>query len=630
LLDRAHRARFGTRPRVPTKNRAQAALGLLLASMAARGAYAQMFSPGRLARPHADFEGLDKCATCHDEQRGKTARCLGCHVELAPELRERTGLHGRMTAEVRDHCDRCHPDHRGVDFQLVSWPGGRAHFDHARTGWPLAARHAELRCEDCHQKRRLVDPDAIKRATAAPARTSFLGLSARCASCHFDEHRGQLGRDCQRCHTDAAWTFLLTPTFDHQRTDFPLRGKHKPLACAECHPQVPDTTTPADAFPAPHARVFSEWKPIAHDSCAACHRDPHEGQLGPRCADCHSEAGWNVIRPSNRLGTSFHDKTRFPLLGRHAEVACKICHGPLPGKKVQYRGLPFAHCADCHTDAHEGQLAARAGIDRPPPDCDACHVVTGFLPPRYELEQHKQTAFPLEGAHQAANCRGCHPIVPDLAARVPAALRARLAKQLRLALFSEAVLHPKRSAELCSDCHRDPHAGQFAKEIARDDCAGCHTTESFARSTFDHDEQSRFPLTGAHRTTPCAGCHTLAQIRPGEPEAIRYKPLDTRCASCHADTHQGQFAAVGRRGRGRDCSFCHPTTAFTSTTFAHDDARFTSFALEGKHAALACAACHRPVEVAPGVKTIRYRPLPRSCEGCHADFHRGAFRGFLP
>jgi hypothetical protein len=27
---------------------------------------------------------------------------------------------------------------------------------------------------------------------------------------------------------------------------------------------------------------------------------------------------------------------------------------------------------------------------------------------------------------------------------------------------------------------------------------------------------------------------------------------------------------------------------------------------------------------------VRYRPLPRDCEGCHADFHHGGFRGFEP
>jgi hypothetical protein len=50
--------------------------------------------------------------------------------------------------------------------------------------------------------------------------------------------------------------------------------------------------------------------------------------------------------------------------------------------------------------------------------------------------------------------------------------------------------------------------------------------------------------------------------------------------------------------------------------------------LEGKHGAVACALCHPRVEVAPGVTAALYKPRPTSCEGCHADFHRGAFQRF--
>ena len=40
---------------------------------------------------------------------------------------------------------------------MVSWaPGDRRNFDHARTGWPLLAKHAATACEGCHDNRRLV------------------------------------------------------------------------------------------------------------------------------------------------------------------------------------------------------------------------------------------------------------------------------------------------------------------------------------------------------------------------------------------------------------------------------------------------------------------------------------------
>ena len=89
-------------------------------------------------------------------------------------------------------------------------------------------------------------------------------------------------------------------------------------------------------------------------------------------------------------------------------------------------------------------------------------------------------------------------------------------------------------------------------------------------------------------------------------------------------------AVAAKPGRGKDCSFCHPTDSFKKTWFTHQDRRFTTFALAGKHASLPCASCHRPVQIAAQIQTVRYRPVPRDCEGCHADFHHGAFRGFQP
>jgi hypothetical protein len=56
---------------------------------------------------------------------------------------------------------------------------------------------------------------------------------------------------------------------------------------------------------------------------------------------------------------------------------------------------------------------------------------------------------------------------------------------------------------------------------------------------------------------------------------------------------------------------------------------FTAFLLDGKHEMVACAGCH-PEVTAEGAQVRRYKPLPTSCEGCYADFHRGAFEGLTP
>jgi len=614
--------------------------------LAARPSAAQFFSPGPLAKSHAALEGLNKCGSCHDQEKHNSSPlCLACHTELTPEIQQKTGLHGRMSADTRDRCASCHHDHRGRDFAMIDWgPGGRRTFNHRSAGWPLAGKHATARCESCHDNRRVVTPAIVRLLAADPKRATFLGLQSRCDSCHFDEHRGQLGKDCQRCHSDEVSTFAFARFFDHARSDFALRGKHKSVACVECHPKATDAAAPT-GFLKPRADTFARFKPVAHGTCGNCHRDPHQGSFGNNCADCHNEDGWNIISPSHQLGETFHDKTRFPLRGLHRDVKCKSCHGPFGSRPVQYKGLAFGKCGDCHPDGHEGQLAPRAGAAAA--DCEDCHSVNGFAPPRFELEQHAVTSFSLTGAHRATACRRCHLVDAQLAKRVDPAVRAKLARQKRPQLISLAIMRPDRAPGDCSDCHRDPHQGQFAAQtMGGDDCGGCHTTESFVKIRFDHNRDSRFPLTGAHGKAACAGCHKREVIRAGGPEAIRYKPIPTSCASCHLDEHRGQFTAraKGRQAQNdrrearsdageasaKDCSFCHPTDSFKKTSFSHQDRRYTTFALAGKHSELPCGSCHRPVQVADQVQTVRYRPVPRDCEGCHADFHHGAFRGFEP
>ena len=89
-------------------------------------------------------------------------------------------------------------------------------------------------------------------------------------------------------------------------------------------------------------------------------------------------------------------------------------------------------------------------------------------------------------------------------------------------------------------------------------------------------------------------------------------------ASCHAEPHAGQL--------GNDCARCHTADGWAPQRFVHDAA----FKLEGRHATLACDACHPKGEVAPGVKAALYKPRPVSCEGCHADFHKGTFQKWAP
>ncbi|HET6410587.1 MAG TPA: cytochrome c3 family protein [Anaeromyxobacter sp.] len=685
-----------------------AALAALLAPIPARAA--DLFSPGPLSRAHQSLEGgLETCTKCHVAGKQLAPeRCLECHTELKARVEEKRGFHGRLPPADRQ-CWNCHHEHQGREEQLVDWgKGGERGFDHSRTGYELRGKHRTAECARCHDPRRIADKTVTAVLEKEPGRKTFLGQPQACSACHFDEHRGQLGADCQRCHSEDGWKPVRG--FDHARTAFPLAGRHARTDCQKCHfpkeqpaPSVPPTLTPPidparfvkwkglsfractdchfdehrgqlgaacqhchsevawkpargfdharTAFPLTgrHARTDClkchlpqeqaapsvppnitppvnptrtvKWKGIAFSACTDCHKDPHQGRFGPSCTQCHGTEDWKRMSgPAEKR--AFHEATRYPLRGAHAEVACQACHGPFPGEPARYRGLAFQRCSDCHADAHLGQMKPlAAGAPGGPPGCERCHTLEAYLPARFEVEDHTQTGFPLEGAHRAVACVLCHPKDPRLATHVPATVRADLERRKRPLRLSLARFEPSSPAD-CRACHRDPHAGQFDRRVRTEGCQACHSLASFRTLQFDHARDASFPLTGRHAQAACASCH-----RPDASGVVRYSPLAFSCSACHSDPHAGQFSAG--KGKGTDCSRCHGATDFKDVSkFVHRPP-FTDYRLTGKHQGLACEKCHPAVQVS-GVTVRKYRPLPTRCEGCHDDFHKGAFRGFVP
>jgi hypothetical protein len=587
---------------------------------------ANIFSPGDLTAAHAGLSGLENCTKCHEAGKQLSQqRCLDCHTELVPEIASVEGFHGRIAAKDRD-CWTCHHEHRGRGFALIDWgAGGQKKFDHARTGAPLNGKHAAVACEKCHDPKLIRDQELENLLAVQRNRKTFLGLPPmkECASCHFDEHRGQLGDDCQRCHTEKSWK--PASGFKHSRTEFPLTGKHVKVACVKCHAKEQDPGFEAGALTGPvDPDAFFRYQPIQHASCEDCHEDPHEGRFGSSCSRCHTTEDWKKVIAAAAEDRAFHDKTRYPLRGAHQTVSCVACHGPYPGVPARFKGLRFQACTDCHADAHEGQLARRGPAATA---CDRCHDVNGFTPAHFGLEAHDKLAFKLEGAHRVVACKDCHPHDPELAKRFPEPIRKALAARGRPVEISLAVFSIAGKLSRCETCHADPHAGQLRRPTG---CAACHDVDSFAVKRFDHDRDSRFALTGQHAKAACAACHTAEQTPAGR--VVRYRPLPLTCAGCHADPHGGQFApAEGRGGRppATACERCHETESWKKTLFRHEPP-FTTYQLTGKHRDVACKDCHPRVAAGAGVRVVRYRPLPRACEGCHADFHKGAFRGFVP
>jgi hypothetical protein len=578
------------------------ALALLVALLATpwRGSAWAQVSPGPLSAAHAGIDAPLKCLECHGQggaKAGRTdmdARCLACHKEVAWMRTANRGFHVRVANKP---CASCHPDHGGRDFQLVVWDeGAAAKFDHRRAGFVLEGKHARLECAACHK------PALQKSPAAALIRKkdrtkSWIGLETRCADCHDDVHRGQLGVKCETCHTQAAWK--PAPGFDHARTDYALTGAHGKVECMKCH-AAPQFSKGLDAKGQP----LAQWKPLPHADCTPCHRDPHAGRFKGACAKCHTTQNFHVI---SREGFN-HDQTRYPLKSKHAQVACEKCHDPAQGG---FGSKPkFALCTDCHADAHNG-MATLAGK---PADCAACHDLTGFANSTYTVAAHQKSAYPLEGAHAAADCAACH---RQLGAKDPAAAALGTAR---------VMIRPAHAA--CVDCHGDPHRGRFrppSPRARKADCLACHGMNAFSPAQYDakmHFECD-FKLEGAHMTVPCQACHeelkapspkstllaAAASLRP-----LTFESKKRLCAECHDNPHGDQFAH--RKDKGA-CQGCHGNDEFVpAAKFSHD--RDSRFKLEGAHKRIACRACHEPRAAANGKTIVTYIPTPTRCEACHA------------
>lgn len=484
---------------------------------------------------------------------------------------------------------------------LLAAPGARAAVDVFSPG-ELARPHEALsgiaNCTKCHPAGGQLSRErcaACHRETG-DRMTRGLGLHGR-----IEERE----RDCWRCHRDhlgsdyplVDWGKEGRERFDHARSGWPLLGKHAKVACEKCHdPKL--VTDPAVLEVVKKGRRSWLGAPVA---CAPCHKDPHENRLGADCERCHGADGWSVLVGAAKDDRAWHDRTRYALRGKHAEVACAPCHGPWPPAPARWRGLPFAACADCHPDAHVGQLAE--------PRCERCHGVEGFAPARYGVEEHAKSRYPLEGAHLAVACVRCHPDDARVAARVPEETLAALGAQGRKPRFSKALLAVAGDLARCETCHADPHRGQLAARP----CSACHELSSFTKIRFDHQKDSRYPLDGKHAKAGCGACHRA------EAGVVRWRPLPLACEGCHADPHAGTLAAAGGEPR---CDRCHGTGTWKELRFRHEPP-FTEYRLTGKHAKARCERCHPQAGGDPAAR--RWRGVPQACIGCHLDPHRGAF-----
>ncbi len=417
----------------------------------------ELFSPGKVSAKsqpevilggfssHAEFER--ECERCHlPLETTQNVLCLACHTNIETQITHQRGTHARI--ESVGQCFECHAEHRGREFDPTET--AYAHFDHSLTAFSLNwhafdYNASPLGCTSCHTMGE-----------------DFGVLEYACQDCHqahdadfMTQHESNFGADCLACHDG-----LDTMTrFNHRVTKFPLDGGHVQTPCANCHVNGQFQNVSTDCFachaePAAHNGLFDpdcslchttiSWKPAIMDGTAFDHtentrfslnRHPIHFDSSPlTCAECHSEdmrafklddcAGCHGQQDEQFMGehqtlfgsacldchdgvdrfSDFDHALVFALEGRHAELACDICHA-----SQVFRGTP-SQCGDCHQEPqiHAGWFGLQ---------CQNCHTATAWAPARmvahtFPIDHGEDGQLACEVCHESAYveyvCYGCH------------------------------------------------------------------------------------------------------------------------------------------------------------------------------------------------------------------------------
>ncbi len=251
------------------------------------------------------------CASCHKGNYTTPLahqKCSDCHPDFHKGQ-------FRQDNHIRD-CRECHTDSGfGETIFTVEM--------HNQGSFPLNGAHLAIPCIACHKK---------------TDNWSFREIGLVCRDCHEDIHKEYLdqkyypGSDCRNCHSESSWAAI---TFDHSLTRFAITGAHANQSCRSCH---------AKQEQAEPGKISFTGTP---QTCSSCHEDNHAGQYDvdgfTDCSRCHSSENWT-------LSGFDHNKTRFPLDGKHIHVACNDCHKMVEASPKPYRQYKFkdVKCENCH------------------------------------------------------------------------------------------------------------------------------------------------------------------------------------------------------------------------------------------------------------------------------------------
>lgn len=582
--------------------------------------------------PDSRFAGLPiDCYGCHaadfsatlspnHQTDGFSHSCLACHNTAAwsPSTFDHSTTHFPLAGAHRTlDCAQCHgsgnynlvytacyqchqsdfqgtsnPSHTGFSHDCLACHAQNAWnpavFDHSTTHFPLTGAHISVACLSCHTG------------------GNFQLVYTDCYQCHASAYNGAtdpghaaglFSHDCSSCHSTIDWS---NSTFNHSATHFPLTGAHTTLNCQSCH-------------------TNGNYQ-LVYADCYQCHQSNFQGATNPPhagfshdCTACHSTTAWSPA-------TFDHSTTHFPLTGRHLSVSCQNCH---TGGNYQ---LVYTDCYQCHAAQYNQTTDPNHAANNFSHDCSQCHNTNswGDL-----ILNHSTTGFALTGAHAAVNCQSCHVngnytlmsgdcfqchqsnfqnvTNPSHAGFSHLCVTCHTTTAWSPATFDHAATHfpltGSHVAVSCITCHAGGnyqlvytdcypcHSANYSTPTNPDhvaaqlshDCSTCHTTLAWTPSTFNH-ASTGFTLTGGHTTITCQSCHTGGN----------YHLAFSDCYQCHSANYSTPVDPDHVAANfAHDCTSCHTTANWTSTTFQHDALYFRIYS--GRHGGrwTSCYTCHQ-------------------------------------
>jgi hypothetical protein len=475
--------------------------------------------------------------------------------------------------------------------------------------------HAEIKCTECHMGRggtlnsivlkaghfRHLPEVIFKKYDRPLLSASMRPASESCEKCHYPPaFHGDRVRQVKNFRDDerntGEDTYLILKTGGGQRDRGLGYGIHwhieNPVQYIAAEDDKQEIRWVGTTLPDGRTVEYSDvTNPMTAAEVSAAEKRTMD------CVDCHNRVGHPFPGPEDLVDAALADGQLSPDLPYARREMIKL----LSAKHASQEEALAA------VDQTKAQYAAAFpdAAAKYPGEIDQAQALAGELVVRLVFEEPgiSWEDFRDNGKHDvAAGCFRCHDgkhlsadgesirLHCNICHSVPETVAAGdRAPQIPLSYVQEpdshlatnfVADHRFQASDACAECHGEVQFGS-------DNSSFCANSSCHGRAWPSVDLNAAFPhpiaLEGSHAEALCSDCHK-GEAKP-----------EFKCSNCHQPPQATHF--------GDECETCHTPAGFGQATMAGFQ---HPVALEGKHAALECVACH-----AEG-KTLTYE-----CSACH-------------